>query len=386
MILGREDTMNKRYCYMGIVLAGMGTCRATVQMNHLTKIYQHQGNVSDNVVCYFTQDPICNKLPNKVTELKKLKNDSMVFFMPMTSIHGIEAKNMLKKLHATQRGYSISFQEVISPIKGVKIIIDYDPAKIAFDYQMFDAITGNKGLVFSFHNKEVLTHLKISTDPLLQYACNSQGYGKKPRIMLDIGHGGADEGKVGCFHVREKVINLQIGTKVATVLRKVGCEVFLTRNDDYFVALDDRTTQANKKKVDLFLSIHANAGLSTSACGIETYWLDSKLLKKKSVSCDNSLQKLTTFHDTSCYSLAQNVHEYTLSSAKKIYNVNDRKVKASVTQVLLGTDLIIPSALIEVGFLSNQQETKMLIDNKYQMALAEGISNGIMQYFHQHGF
>lgn len=78
---------------------------------------------------------------------------------------------------------------------------------------------------------------------------------------------------------------------------------------------------------------------------------------------------------------AETVHNSAISAAKKVYDVVDRKVKTSVAQVLLGTDMMMPSALIEIGFLSNQNETKLLMDNKYQLIIAQGIAEGIMDYF-----
>lgn len=372
--------MKRQFWCLGAALITTLSCLATNKLNHLTKVYEHKGTITDNIVCYFTEDPVCNKLPNKPRDSVTKQQETMIFFLPMTSVEGSEAKSMVKKLHATKKnGYTIAIQEVMTPIKGIKVTIVYDPNKIFCDYQMFNAITGNKGLVFSFHNKEVLTKLKVSTDPLMQYAMNMKDHAKKPKIMLDIGHGGSDEGKVGCFHVQEKVVNLQVGTKIAKLLKNAGYEVFLTRENDSFVALDERTSLANKKKVDLFLSIHANAG-GTNAAGIETYWLDSKLLKKNCLTYDENLQKLVVMRDTLSCLFAHHIHTSALDAARKVYDVNDRKVKTSVAQVLLGTDMMIPSALIEIGFLSNLKETKFLMDAHYQSELAQGIAHGVISY------
>jgi len=385
MILGnihivRGVTMNLLKLLFSFLFLMCFYLQAQGNLNHITKIFHHEGTVSDNVVCYFSHEPLCNKLPNKPNDHKNKNFDSLVFFLPMTLLQGPEVKAMAKKVHEKKReGYTINFNEVSLPIKGIKITIAYDPAKILCEYQTFDAITGNKGLVISFHNKQVLTKLKTSTDSLIQYAMNKLEHEAKPIIMLDLGHGGVDEGKVGCYHVKEKNINYQVGTKVASLLKKSGCEVHLSRYGDYFVALDERTSDANKKKVDLFLSIHANSGSSQAAAGIETYCLDSALLKRGSLT-DGHLSLLMAQRDLMNASLAASVHGSALDAAKKVYEVRDRKVKKSVSQVLLGTDLMIPSALIEVGFLSNQEETKLLMDPKYQMVLAHGIAQGVLNY------
>lgn len=370
----------KKYLYavLFVIGASLNFCFGKQKINFLTKTFFHQGLISDRVVCYFSQDPIFNKFPQKKSKSVLNDKEILTFFLPMTHVDGNESRVMLKKVQESQKNnYSVTFQEVTKPIKGIKINIEYDPKKISYEYQLFDAITGNKGLVLTFHNKDALTQLKNSTDPLLQYAQSSQK--KSPKIMLDIGHGGFDEGKVGYFNIQEKNITLQVGMKVAGILKKFGYDVLLTRHGDYFVALDERTTVSNKKKVDLFLSIHANAGPKSSS-GIETYWLNSALLKSQQPNGDATVQALTVRRDALSALLAQTVHEATLSAIRKKYTVCDRKVKKSVAQVLLGTDLTIPAALIEIGFLSHEQETRYLIDGAYQMSLAQGIANGITSY------
>lgn len=369
--------MNKIRTYLWVVFLLLVHCHARGNLNHITKIFHHRGSLTDNIVCYFTKEPTCNKLPLNPGGRQNKNFDTTVFFLPMTLLDGPEVKAMAKKVGENKReGYTIMFNEVTTPIKGIKITILYDQNKILCEHQTFDAISGNKGLVISLHNKQMLTQLKTATDSLLQYAMNKLDHESKPKIMLDLGHGGADEGKVG--YAKEKVINYQVGTKVASLLKKSGCEVYLTRYGDYFVALDERTTEANKKKVDLFLSIHANSG-PLQAEGIETYCLDSSLLKKSS-SVEEYFSSLMAQRDRMNFSLAESVHKSALVAAQTIYAVKDRKVKKAVSQVLLGTDFMIPSALIEIGFLSNHAETKFLMDSHYQSTLAQGIVNGILQY------
>ncbi len=368
----------RRLLIMSLLVTEIVVVASPVKTNFITKIYHHEGELSDSVVCYCDQDPICNKLP--YNKSNSARQDTLTYFLPMSALQS-EAKNTLKKIDGIKKnGYSIVFNQVTTPIKGIKVIITYDPDKIICDYASFDAITGSKGIAFSFHKQEPLAKLKLMTEPLLQYALHSQGPNNRPKIMLDIGHGGSDEGKVGCFNVQEKNINLEVGTKVAHYLKKAGYEVLLTRNKDCFVALDERTTMANKKKVDLFLSIHANAG-PHDACGIETYWFDSALLRNSLVQNYAPLKQLKIRHDFLSGLLAKSVHEATLAAARQLYVIHDRKVKTSVAQVLFGTDWIIPAALIEIGFLSHEIETKHLMNVTYQMKLAQGIAQGIIHYF-----
>lgn len=346
--------------------------------NELTKVYHHYSSLGDKVVCYFSQEPICNRLPVKATQNDQEKT-SLVLFMPGTT-ESVEAKTMIKKIQAAKRPYySCAFQEVTKPIQGIKLTITYNPKKIVCNYETFDAITANKGIVFSFHNKEVLQELSSKTGQLLQYASNDAT--RKPRILLDYGHGGSDEGKVGCFNIKEKHINLLVGKKVAHLLTQRNCEVFVTRTNDCFVALDERTRYANEKKVDLFLSIHANAAQSNTIKGVETYWMNSALLKEGMTAADanvkNVIVEIRRKKDTLSHLLATSVHNHVLQNAQKKYHTIDRNVKESIAQVLLAE---APAALIEIGFLSNPEETKLLANDAYQTIIAQGIVSGILAY------
>ena len=343
------------------------------QMNELTKVFFHQSSINDKLVCYFTNDPICNRLPSKESD-KEGQKTTLQFFMPMT-VEGTEAKTNIKKIQGVKHNaYSFTFNEVTKPIKGINLTITYDPKQIVCNYEAFDAINTYKGIVFSFHNKEALQTLKFKTDGLLQYACNRPS--QKSRIMLDYGHGGSDDGKVGCFGVKEKNVNLEVGQKVARLLSKQGYEVFSTRTNDSFVALDERTKYANQKNVDLFVSIHANASVKPEIQGVETYWINYDLFKPSMTLSDSNVGKILTAikHDQSMRSqaLAQSIHHHVITATKKIHAVVDRKVKQSIAQVLLGPQM--PSALIEIGFLSNPDETKLLIDQHYQQIVAQGIA------------
>jgi N-acetylmuramoyl-L-alanine amidase len=96
------------------------------------------------------------------------------------------------------------------------------------------------------------------------------------KIVLDPGHGGKDPGAIGPGGLAEKDVVLSIAKKLALKLKnEMGIEVVLTRKDDRFVALEDRTALANAEDADLFLSLHMNASPNGDARGIETYYLDN---------------------------------------------------------------------------------------------------------------
>lgn len=265
-------------------------------------------------------------------------------------------------------------------------MISYDPRKILCECASCDSISMQKGLVFSFHNKDLLCKLKIKTDNLLEYA-SIKHPNSTCTVMLDFGHGGPDDGKVGCQNIKEKDINLQVGNKVAKLLRDKGYHILFTRKHDKFVSLDERTLLANKHNADLFVSIHANSATDSHASGVETFWTSRQLLKKKFSYVDaQSEQKLSSLSmgiDRASNLLAEKIQENVIAGVQQHGPIVNRGVKTSVAQVLLGTDKgtgIMASALIEVGFLSNPEETKKLSNTHYQMVLAQGICNGIDAY------
>ncbi|MER2560907.1 MAG: N-acetylmuramoyl-L-alanine amidase, partial [Myxococcaceae bacterium] len=98
---------------------------------------------------------------------------------------------------------------------------------------------------------------------------------KVKRVIIDAGHGGHDTGAIGPTGVREKDVSLAVVLKLKEKLEAQGLEVVLTRDDDTFIALDERTRIANREHGDLFISIHCNAAPSKTLRGIETYTLNT---------------------------------------------------------------------------------------------------------------
>src|ERR1035438_3629153 len=95
------------------------------------------------------------------------------------------------------------------------------------------------------------------------------------RLVLDPGHGGKDTGAVGSGGLREKDVTLDIARRAAPILSAMGIEVVLTRDDDHFVSLEERTARANAFGADLFVSLHCNASEGRGRRGVESYVLDT---------------------------------------------------------------------------------------------------------------
>jgi N-acetylmuramoyl-L-alanine amidase len=210
--------------------------------------------------------------------------------------------------------------------------------------------------------------------PLLQTASN-----KVHRILIDCGHGGRDPGAVGVQNITEKDITMQVGQKLAHLLRKQGCDVFMTRDADLFVPLTTRTNTINVYRPDVFISIHANSSAQPVVQGIETYCLSSCIFSDFACSDNAGLQLKDLLQQRYAKSrkLADSVHKQLLSNLAP-YDVCDRKIKYAGSQVLLGANA--PGILVEVGFVSHAQEVLRLAQPAYQEQLAQGMCLGIMAY------
>ncbi len=217
------------------------------------------------------------------------------------------------------------------------------------------------------------------------------------RIIIDPGHGGRDYGAPGYLKgVHEKDIVLQISRRLAKMIRKeLKYEVYLTRNSDRFLTLEERTAIANTKNADLFISIHTNSHKDRRAYGIETYFLnlatDDDAIRVAAMENATSTKNISDLQ-TILSDLMQNakINEssrlagYIQSSMvrhlknKRYSRIRDKGVKQAPFYVLLGAQM--PAVLIETSFISNPRECKRLITPKYQERLCEAIIKGIKTY------
>jgi N-acetylmuramoyl-L-alanine amidase len=219
------------------------------------------------------------------------------------------------------------------------------------------------------------------------------------KIVIDAGHGGEDPGAVGPTGLREKDVVLKIAKKVKDKVEKIlGWEVVMTREDDHFIPLDERTGIANSENASLFLSIHANAANDRRIHGIESFFLGTTTDKDalRLAAKENNISpkqvsdlqviladlKLNDPHKVIPSSqLAGNIQKAVVTSLYKQYGkVRDLGVKQAPFVVLVGAEM--PSILVEVSFISNTTEERRLRDPRYLDALADAIVNGLKKYAH----
>jgi len=355
---------------------------APVQLSQLDKVFHHTSKNKmsvelGSVAFYFTKGPKVHLLSKHKTATGQSIN---TYFFPGVHIKNKNIKQMVDLVNASKghnQPYSIAIEVVEKNNPGIKFIVVYDANKINMAYDAFDSIGLKKGLIFRFFNKELLNKLKKQSTPVRRTAYNKG-------VVIDCGHGGRDVGTIGFDAIKEKDVTLGIGLKVAHLLRSKGVEVFLTRSRDQYLFLDQRTSSANSwGKADAFISIHANYSANNNVSGIETFCLNNSLFN----SCFNELshdlasiqQKLAQNICNQSNILAKHIQEMTVTYAqKKNPHALNRNVKHAVSQVLTGT--IMPSILIEVGFVSHPYEAKLLASKEYQQILAKGISDGIISY------
>lgn len=381
--------MKKHVPFFGaIVILGQSflQCDEKDLGNKLNKIFHHQGVFSDRIICYFSKNPVCNCLPERLSKYAQSTmpaslTEQIVFFLPFTHIQDKNVKQAIRTINNRKNSnYIVEISEVDKPLKGIRVFVAYNPLSVACEYAVEDSISRQKSIIFSFHNKLVLDEIQRKTDLVLRHAWFPPSCKNRFKIALDFGHGGYELGAVTAENIQEKDVTLSVGSKIAHLLRMRGYDVFLTRQGDNFVALDERTLCANKQGADLFLSIHANSGPSL-ASGIETYWSSRQCLKPI-FSTDNTymavLGDIQKRLDESSSFFATCIHKSLLQNINQSYRVQDRGVKQVLAQVLIGSNM--PAALVEIGFLSHYQECKKLTDQAYQQLIAQGICNGIEIY------
>ena len=225
------------------------------------------------------------------------------------------------------------------------------------------------------------------------------------RIAIDAGHGGKDPGAVGPGGTREKDITLAVAKRLGEKLRKaLGVEVVYTRTTDVFVKLG-RTRIAREAKADLFISLHCNAGKRRGAGGIEVYFLSeaktdaaAEVARRENAAFEiesdepvdeemkNTLQGIKLGILSSQYLKESQDLAATIRSSlvKRFKNLDDRGVKQANFYVLRGTMGSMPSVLVEMGFISNPKEEKLLKKGSFQKDMAVAIFEGIRLFKRTH--
>jgi N-acetylmuramoyl-L-alanine amidase len=217
-------------------------------------------------------------------------------------------------------------------------------------------------------------------------------------VVVDPGHGGEEVGAKGPGGTLEKDVTLAIARKLkAAITNSLGYQVFLTREADQDIPLDERTAIANNYKADLFVSIHANASRSHGASGSEVYFLSYQAsddesrrlaLAEGAVSPLDGDSPAPPGSDLALilWDMAQAEHlEESSALASRIQEElaeitgsEGRGVKQAPFRVLVGAAM--PAVLVEVAFISHPEEEKLLVSDAFQSGVAAALMRGIAKY------
>lgn len=202
--------------------------------------------------------------------------------------------------------------------------------------------------------KIVVKNIKPKKAPLIpeKYVMIPRCNGKK-LVVLDAGHGGSDYGAIR-GGINEKDINLDVTKRVQAILQSKGVTVAMTRNKDETVSLEGRTTFCAQEDPDIFVSIHVNSSLKPEITGIETHYYHQDSLE-----------------------LARTTHSCLVSCVK----TKDRGLFKSRFYVINHTK--VPAILVEIGFISNDEERADLVSEKRKDQTAKAVAEGILEYLNK---
>ena len=173
------------------------------------------------------------------------------------------------------------------------------------------------------------------------------------KICIDAGHGGKDPGAMGALS-NEKDNVLKTALAIGIVAEANGIEVVYTRTTDVYLELLERAKIANKEDVDLFISVHNNSYSDPTVGGIETWHYPGSVNGSK---------------------LAEYVHTEMIN----VVDFANRGVKTAKFTVLSRTRM--PAILLELGFISNLEEEKLLMSDAFNEIIANAVVKGVCQYF-----
>ncbi len=215
-------------------------------------------------------------------------------------------------------------------------------------------------------------------------------------VVLDAGHGGQDEGAIGPTGLREKNLVLDVTRRLARRLVEQGIHVVLTRRDDRFLSLEERTAVANDAHGDLFLSIHANASTSRSPRGIETYFAslessdeESRQVAERENSAFGARAPGPDAGDPLAAILGDLIESEHLQESSEFAKLAEdglepvaddqsRGVKQAPFVVLMGVQM--PACLVEIGFVTHPVEEAQLRKERRKDAIADALAEAVVAF------
>ena len=213
-------------------------------------------------------------------------------------------------------------------------------------------------------------------------------------VVIDPGHGGADNGARGAGGGLEKGVSLSVARRLKAALEgRLGVRVILTRDGDSGLGLDERAAVANNNKADLFISLHANASVRPGANGAQVFYLNlDEYGDEVQRAATAPRESLPVFGGGSrdievvAWRFAQARHiERSATLARTIeaslrgrVTMNARALQQGPLRVLVGANM--PAVLVEIGFLTNPAQEAQLASDAYQNNIVQGIVDAVIQF------
>ena len=319
----------------------------------------------------------------------KLINPDRIFIDIMGSIAKLEDTSKQIKIDdgVIKTVRTAQFNQEIT-----RVVFDlYQEAK----YDLFSLIGPDRVVIDIFKSGEKAAISEtLPVKPKEKSAPGPEVTGKRV-VIIDPGHGGKDPGAIGPTGLKEKEVTLGIALYLEKLLKGAGIPTYLTRSKDEFVYLENRTNFANQKNGFVFVSLHANSVLNhrPSAKGIETFVLSSKYIGASARDVADRENRASRAHpevDTDLALIIADLEEsanikYSLDFAeivqKKLVNhlkLEDRGVKQAPFVVLKGANMV--AVLIEVAFISNPKEEKLLKNKEFKQKSAQALFEAIKYY------
>jgi N-acetylmuramoyl-L-alanine amidase len=303
-----------------------------------------------------------------------------------------EASNILLQWDSVARIVTLSFQD-----RTAKFLVGSDVVLMGDEKIYLGAPTRIKHSVIIVSNDfKTKVIEKLRPEILVRQHTTTHPFRRVREVIIDPGHGGKDPGALGRRGTREKDIVLDVARRVSRLLEREGVNVQMTRRRDEFISLQERTEIACRSHADLFVSIHANSSPVKAVSGMEIYSLrdldfsekneaqrkanmelvyDQLQMKKGDRDLDSIVSDMLYAHKREeSVTLASQISR----DVPKLVKNKSRGTKEARFYVLRNT--MVPSVLVEIGFLTNPQEEKLLRTPLYRQKLASALANSIVQY------
>lgn len=215
-------------------------------------------------------------------------------------------------------------------------------------------------------------------------------------VIVDPGHGGKDSGARGLYNLFEKDITLDIGKRVSRILGARGLDVKMTRSNDRFLSLQDRTRYANEKRGDLMVSIHCNSSRNADSHGVEAYFLkparteravDAAMRENEVVKLESGDAQYQDLTQDNYILLTMATSQYMRDSevwaaqmvrlTSTSVGFESRGVDQAGFYVLMGASM--PAVLVECGFLTNPNDAKILASERGRQRIAEALAESVLR-------